>query len=213
MNELDDDIKFKPMTEGLGFHKEKEIIFPAIPRRNNNINRRNEKITSSPEFSTDVLKADLGRFYSPPSSDSKTVKVVNENKPVRASRLQTVFAWLIDVSFVLASVSLTLFLFIVVSGIDKENLLTLLRHTEILVFLIILMSSYYLFYFTVLDMSITPGKALLGIKIIGREDIQIKTKHTFIRSLVTLLSPVLFFLPLIMNFHQKLSKTEIINRN
>ena len=69
---------------------------------------------------------------------------------------------------------------------------------------------YYLLYFTILDLIGSPGKNLVGIRLIRNDGGRLHFRHTFVRSIITILSSAVLFFPLLMDFQGKLTDTKIV---
>ena len=65
-------------------------------------------------------------------------------------------------------------------------------------------------YFSILDLSNSPGKTILGIRLVKSDDTQVSAKQTFTRALITLLSGVALFLPTLLDFQGRLSETKVV---
>jgi len=119
-------------------------------------------------------------------------------------------AWFIDLLMVASFVAVTLSLFVYLSGLSPEKFFTMTPQNDLYVFPLVLFSIYYLLYFTILDIGSTPGKTIMGIKLIKNNNQSVEMKHSFIRALVSLLSFVALFLPMLVDFQGRLSDTKLV---
>ena len=60
------------------------------------------------------------------------------------------------------------------------------------------------------DIVSSPGKSLFNIRVVSLDGKDIKMKNAFLRSFITVISSMAFFLPLFMDFHGKLSDTKLV---
>jgi hypothetical protein len=83
---------------------------------------------------------------------------------------------------------------------------------EIILFTTGVFSIYFLFYFSVLDLSSTVGKSIMGLEIRTLEGKRPGIQNTFSRSLVTLLSIPLLGLPILTVIEEKISGIKVYKR-
>lgn len=119
-------------------------------------------------------------------------------------------AWLVDFFIITMGLTLSFVLLGLSSGIDYKTLISVLNPVDLILFPITFFTIYYVTYFTILDLVATPGKIILGIKLANCDEGRVSAKQTFIRSVVTILSIMIFGLPLLMDFQGKLSATKLV---
>lgn len=223
---------FKPVTKGLGFHHEqkrtntfkstpKEVTLPKPMKASsgllNEISKPNKEVTNN------AIPTGLEAFYGakpqmPTISENEAKKVIDskifeeEKKIVKASSASQFFAWIIDVAIVLSFATITTVLLILVSGMTFQAFMKVVAVTDLAIFGAVLFSLYYLMYFTILDLSATPGKTIFGIRLVRLDNRNVSVKHTFIRSLVSLLSFIAIFLPNLIDFQGRLSDTKAVKQ-
>jgi hypothetical protein len=222
---LDED-SFKPMTKGLGFHQEqKKNSFKAAPKEVksfasaktqpmlNSLSTKNVKT-----IATQHIPSGLEAFYStqvqPRAVDffeqEVEEKTESKKKVIEASSFSQFAAWIIDLLVIASFEIITGAMLILASGIEFKVLARLVSTQDLVAFSVAIFSIYYLLYFTVLDLSASPGKTLLGIKLIKSDKGNVTVKNTFTRALVSLFSAVALFLPMLLDFQGRLSDTKLV---
>lgn len=222
---LDED-SFKPMTKGLGFHHEqKKTSFKVAPKENktfasaktqpmlNSLSAKNTKA-----IATQHIPSGLEAFYGTQVQTrpaeffeiATDEKFETKQKTVEASSLLQFGAWIIDLLVIASFEIITGALLILASGIEFKVLARLVSTQDLIAFSVAIFSIYYLLYFTILDLSASPGKTLFGIRLIKSDKGNVAVKNTFTRSLVSLLSVVALFLPMLLDFQGRLSDTKLV---
>ena len=231
-NEIDDlnNLSFKPINEGLGFHHEKkEAPKKTAPRPQlKPLAAKNQPMPG--EESGPSRQADLKAFYNDPRHKEEILPTRPIQTPValreekakkeiekevvweKAPAFLTIGAWIIDVMMIVMSLGLTLSLLTLASGLEIKELATMFADLEIFIYVATLFFIYYMLYFSILDMSATFGKSLMGIKLVTTNNKPVRVKHTFVRAFVTLTSFIAIGLPLLMNFQGKLSDTFVVKK-
>ena len=201
LDEIDlDKITFRPITQGLGFHPEKKEI-PII---------RSKMSTPRPNqpFSTTFAPA--------PTLSVPKPKVAMPKIEVKALEVAPfslrVTAFALDMLIVLVGTAITLFILGLGSGLSIEILVSILGPKDIILFTIGVFSIYFLFYFSILDLSSTAGKSLMGLEMKTIDGKRAGIQNSFSRSLITLLSLPLLGAPAIAEVQEKLSGTKIYKK-
>lgn len=224
---------FKPMTKGLGFHQEqKRTSFKPAPKEVKPFGtaRTNTKTASllsplSGQAGTAVqnqMPSGLEAFYGTKGSTGSQTNIL-EKKIERgeekvetkityktASAVTQFFAWAVDVLVVASFVAVTGALLVFASGIQFQMFARLISNQDLIAFTTAIFSIYYLLYFTILDLSASPGKTIMGIRLLKTDNSNVSVKNTFIRALVSLLSSVALFLPMLLDFQGRLSDTKVV---
>lgn len=223
---------FKPVTKGLGFHHEqkRQNSFRTTPKeiKNNSATKSlhpllNDLDTNNQKKVGANVPSGLEAFYgkAPEHKKVEEVKLADtttllSNNEVQyiekknASIVLTFAAWAIDLLVVLAFSIITTTLLVWASGINFNTFLRIVPMEDTIIFSAILFSIYYMLYFTILELNGTPGKTIFGLKLVTLSNRPITVRHTFIRSIVSLLSFVALFLPMLVDFQGRLSETKVI---
>lgn len=223
---------FKPMTKGLGFHHEqKRKSFTPAPKEAKSFNSTKPNRPSallsplsnqSKVATASQLPSGLEAFYGTSTNtnsqmkeeaikldDQKNKMEITLNYPL-ASNTSQLLAWLIDLSLVASFVAITGIFLVLASGIQFSILMKLISPQDLAIFTASIFSIYYLLYFTILDLSVSPGKTILGIRLLRVDETNVSVKNTFTRALVSLLSGIALFLPLLLDFQGRLSDTKVV---
>jgi len=199
-----DNITFKPITQGLGFHPEKKEI-PIIKSK-----------VSSPKPSFAARNV----LVPPPTFSStmiipKSVKVkpkIEEEILEETQISERLMAFSLDFLIISLATTITILVLGLSSGLSIEILRTIFTPKEIILFTTCVFSIYFLFYFSVLDLSSTFGKSMMGLEIKTLEGKRPGIQNTFSRSLVTLLSIPFLGLPMVTVIEEKISGIKVYKR-
>jgi hypothetical protein len=236
-DEIDDlnNLNFKPINKGLGFHKEEKKSVKKIVKSSSlsPLSARNQpRPDVLSEVKTDFISKDyiaerpqeLSAFYSSKIEEPAVKKVEKKelNKTstkkiisaVRKEKDAAVFlqvaAWCIDLIFIVMILGATLSVLSLFSGIEISYFREMLLRPEISIYIAGLFFIYYLLYFSVLDLAGTFGKSLMGIKLQTVNNKPLRVKHTFVRAFISLTSFLAVGLPLVMDFQGRLSETKVV---
>lgn len=226
---------FKPMTKGLGFHHEqkrssfkpapKEVkpfgVARTQPKAAAILNTLSNKNTAA---ASQHMPTGLEAFYGTKGISSNQVQQNDTSKKIEmfeearesktssklASPSMQLFAWAIDLLVIASFVAVTGALLVLASGIQYEMFARLISKQDLGIFTASIFSIYYLLYFTILDLSASPGKTIIGIRLVKTDNTNVSVKHTFTRALVSLLSSIALFLPTLLDFQGRLSDTKVV---
>lgn len=208
---------FEPITEGLGFNneikkKDNRIVKTKTTTKPAPVLRREDFEQKEQEFRGEGLSS----FY----QDSKLTTVksparvktekVDFKPALTEAPLELRFgSWIIDLLTVVAMFAGTIAICATLVSLPLSERTLSMLGMEAYLYMGIIFSCYYLFYFTLFDLQTTVGKYLLGIKTYSSSDQEMTLKQSFIRSLTGLLSLILFGFPLLFDFQGKLSDTKV----
>jgi uncharacterized RDD family membrane protein YckC len=216
---------FKPVTKGLGFHHEqkKSNYKPVTHPKIETLRSSGPLINISSVTETRIRKqapTGLEAFYGTSaaseasileiSPEIKNVTNFNQENTKSASSILQFSAWLIDMLVIFALIAITGVCLVLASGMDYQIILKLISKLDLMIFSVSIFAIYYVLYFTILDLSTSPGKLILGLRLVGTDGGNINAKNTFTRSIVSLLSLLVFCLPMFLDFQGRLSDTKII---
>lgn len=225
---------FKPMTKGLGFHHEqKRSSFKPAPKEVkpfgvartqpkaatilNSLSTKNTATVS--QHMPTGLEAFYGAKGNPGNqvqqNTEKKIELFEEVKESKitfkaASTTTQFFAWAIDLLVIASFVAVTGALLVLASGIQFQMFARLISNQDLAIFTASIFSIYYLLYFTILDLSASPGKTIMGIRLLKTDNSNVGVKDTFTRALVSLLSSIALFLPTLLDFQGRLSDTKVV---
>lgn len=218
---------FKPVTKGLGFHQEqKKTTFKPVAQPRHGTFKNTGPINKiSSELEVKIQQqgpSGLQAFYGASSistlqqtnleniSSEKTEIKIEEASFLEVKPFVQFTAWVIDLVLILALVAVTGACLVLASGLNYSLILKLATSSDLTIFGGSVFSIYYILYFTILELSVTPGKIICGIRLVSSDRNQISVKNTFIRSLVSLLSVLVFCFPMVLDFQGRLSDTKIV---
>lgn len=217
-----DDFDFKPLNKGLGFHQE-ERNNGILPTNKKNISvTRGSQVSKAPGLGISNPKvADKGlqsmnalsAFYSETQKEeieAPILKIENTLEYVVAKPLTQFMAWFVDLALVLAISTSLLGLFVVVSGLTINQFYQIIGPNDLLLFGATSFSIFYLSYFSILDLQVTPGKGLFNLQLLRENNKEVSLKDSFLRSFITLLSFVTLGLPCLIDFQGKLTDTKVV---
>lgn len=189
-----DDFSFKPITKGLGFHPKKEEI--ARPFKPTPV-RATRNYTQTTTTTTLV----------------RPVKKVKEKEILlTANPRDKILAFIIDLSIITAVSILTLTMLVYGADLNIQVLISLFPFYELFLFASSIFSLYFLLYFSILDLTATPGKSLMGLELKLENGKRPQLGNTLPRAMITLLSLPLVGLPLLSNFQSRYSESEVYKK-
>lgn len=226
---------FKPMTKGLGFHQDtKRPSFKPAPKEvkpfgsaktpmNSTLSTLSATTTAKPTAQASHLPSGLEAFYgatqAPKTETPNLFEQAAKKEEVKAEKAVSkkaapqsaqFLAWIIDVMVIASFVILTGVLLVWASGIEFNMYSRLISTQDLAIFGAAIFSIYYLLYFTILDLSATPGKTIFGIRLAKVNGGEVSVKHTFARALISLCSGIALFLPMLLDFQGRLSDTKVV---
>lgn len=204
----------KPVNRGLGFHKPQERVRPkSVPQKIDTPRvsvLNNQKPIPRPLSSlTEVMPAHL--------ESERPTFLKNEVKPVakeetfiklkRASGADRSLAFLIDLTFILLMM-LGVGVIVALALSHPINLETLENLAFSLSFNLSCLGVFcvmYLLYFGVLDMHSSFGKEIMGLNVKSISQSNLAFTQTLMRTVLSLFSFIALGLPLILDFHSRLT--------
>ena len=221
-----DNMSFSALDKGLGFHHKEEKLKET--NKSNTYELKNTKLRTNKdikEISVPTLKTDKPMGVAEVSiNDAYGLGEINETNNrrefesaiqedpaiIESSLEKVTAAWAVDLILIFLSIVAALILFTSATGISFNEFESFMFRSEAQVFVGIFFTIFYLLYFSVLDLNSSPGKLLFGTKLVSMNGKRLSVFHTFIRSVIILISIPLFLVPLIFGLHNKLSGTQSI---
>jgi uncharacterized RDD family membrane protein YckC len=230
---------FKPMTNGLGFHQDqKRASFKPSPKEVKPFGTARTQPKAATVLSSlaggqaakataQHMPTGLEAFYGAKGNPGNQNQINNQNiletkldfseekvevkTTYKTASIGAQFvAWAIDLLVVISFVAVTGALLVFASGIQFQMFARLISTQDLIIFTAAIFSIYYLLYFTILDLSASPGKTIMGIRLLRTDNKNVSVKNTFTRALVSLLSSVALFLPMLLDFQGRLSDTKLV---
>lgn len=230
---FDQELPFKPLTRGLGFHHEakEEQALGTLKARSNDLKRSlNDRASNlqknreaSPLSNKDM--GDLAPFYSSKpkervepiiSSEAPAPRSANSRSTSQKSaRIDLRFlAFSIDIAIILSALVVTFLSILISSGISlmviRENLSVEFAAAYIMPISLL----FYFFYFSFFDKTnfSSPGKKVMGIRVVSESSGEVTMSQAFLRSLVVIASAVTAGLMSALDFQGRLTDTKVIKR-
>lgn len=210
-----DDLDFKPITSGLGFHHPQttQEIKPIAPERP----VMTKPLAVKPvQPDMNVYQNDLSMFYGHAAAAAKPAPVPEDEAPVertyqKAARSSRVLAFVVDLLIVLVFLALTLTVMARSVDLDVIQIWQSFPN-EVTPLVVCLFCGFYFMYFSVLEKSSgsTFGKNLLGIRVVGMDDKLLSFSALALRTFVTLLNFLSLGLFSYFNLQDRLSNSKVI---
>jgi uncharacterized RDD family membrane protein YckC len=233
MNDIDIDkifgenLKVKPLTDGLGFHhdnpKEKTASLRTKQKTlQEDLENRNKVILQKQKrpvhrSGEKAMMGDLSAFYE--ESEVKKIKPVITEKEivnrdiVHVSLADRFFAFFLDL-FVVSFMFITIVvLSVILSPLPQNILMRGFLDYSFVIDGAVLYSLLFIFYFSFLDKTSfsTIGKNLLGIKLMSIKG-RVSLANTFIRATATYFGLLTLGLSSILGINDMISKTQLVKR-
>lgn len=224
-----DSFELKPISRGLGFHDEEkrdsvptQVAKKAVARSRSSVSKApklsgNAFLQSSPQAVSDSglmsgVEAIYGLKKESNSRSKEFKKPIKSNLKV-ANSVNVVVAFFLDLVIIAASTALLLGSFYIL-GFQNFSFLGLLAFvSDSVAYVCMFFALSFLSYFSLLEPVGTLGKRSLSLRVChikGQSGITIR--QSFIRGLVSLMSLPLLGIPLLLDFHGKLSDSRVVQR-
>lgn len=234
LNEINlDDLSFKPINKGLGFHHEtKRSTLNKRPTKSTNFNQVTnnlEKATFKKRSSNSlngpmIESSEVSEFYKRMDNEDRNQTPQTEQiEPALGKTKKIVFHKDATLSqrfgaFIIDIIILSGFMGIIFSGLikfvnreyDIFKILSSLNYISLLG--IILFGVLFIAYFSIIELFTTPGKVLLNIEVIRADGKKLGIRDTISRAVVSFLSVLLFCMPLFLKFQDRLSETRVVRK-
>jgi len=230
-----EELSFDLADEGLGFHCRENLASEMItgPKKIAKI-ELNKKLLSSKSNISPIDLPQTSSGTSLPGLEESSQRVTlgvggesflenfnNKNIPkeefspgkilLKKSSIEKVaFAWVVDIILILFFIAISVVFFFALTNIPYNEVLKLIEFKEMVLFFCIFFSIFYLFYFSILDLSGTPGKLIFATKLASTKKGRLKMRQTLLRALIILCSPLFLFLPIIYGLHDTASSTQSV---
>jgi uncharacterized RDD family membrane protein YckC len=235
--ELDEEFDFKPITKGLGFHhsikdkkeltstlKQKQIdLKDSLDQRAKQLNKPINKINTQ---ATATSMGDLAPFYQEQKKESVSldIEVSKEeddhegiaNAMVESASMIIRFgAWLMDMIIINALFFISFISMMLTSRTPLTVVRELLMSVDLFITIMPIYVIFYIFYFSFFDKTSfsTPGKKLMGLKVINLQNENISMLQALMRSLITVVAAFTFGLITILDAQSRLTDTKVIRKN
>ena len=225
IDDLFDDLDFKPITSGLGFHQKNNNPKPAFTDR---VTPQAATVTQSAPSNQslkhqptkgEVYQNDLAAFYNNATATAPVINQIEEQPETTevkrfrtAARSTRFFAYLADLVFITSLLSVVVVVMARVIHMDIVSAWTNYPQ-EITPLVISLFVGFYLMYFSIFDKypGASIGKSLFNLKVVKKVDQKPLTfSELFFRSLVTMASFLTFGLFSYFDLQNKVTSSEVV---
>ncbi len=197
-----DNLSFRPITQGLGFHPEKKEI-PIIKSKQQSNFQSNPLPRATPQIRA------VPKIAPRPAIQKPKIEVEVSEKAEIPTRF---WAFMVDLIIICLGTVVTQFVLGSASGLSWDVLISIFTIKELIFFTIGIFSIYFLFYFSVLDLSSTVGKSMMSLEIKASDGKRPSVQNTVSRAFVTLLFLPLFGIPMLAGVEEKLSGIKVFKR-
>lgn len=222
---FDEDFNFRAITDGLGFHhsvKNKNEVQRSLKSKATELQKdfdaRIKLLSNQQNSIREVDMGDLSPFYQ--KSESTHISIPTTNADLKnaesneAGTFERLGAWIID--FVMISVLYTVVFLstIILTNTPLSFLRDLILGKEFFITLMPLFIGFYLFYFSFFDKTnfSSPGKKILGLKVVTLEGRNASMIQALGRALITLAAIPSAGLLVFIDAQSRLTDTKVIKK-
>lgn len=225
-NLLDNDQFFKPLTDGLGFHhsiKEKKEIKANLSTKSialkEQLETRAQELklrSTSIEKTNQVNMGELAPFYNNEvESQSSPIELHTHLETLVEATMFTRFgAWIVDLVLITSIITVALVSIIFTSQIPLSYLRENILDVDLVVSFFSISILFYSFYFSFFDKTTfsSPGKRMLGLKVVSIKGSPITFVQAFSRVIITMISAITLGLGCVIKVQDKLTDTVVVKK-
>lgn len=212
IDDLFDDLDFKPITSGLGFHHKANNPKPAFTER------VTPQAASQVPASGEIYQNDLSVFYNNPSTLKEEITpsiTIKEKEIVRlkaAGKGQRVGAFVADLLFISSLLSIVI---VVMARIIHMDAVSAWRNypQEITPLVVSLFVGFYLMYFSVFDKfpGASLGKTLFNLRVVSKGNQKaLSFSQLLMRSFITLIGFLSLGLFFYFDLQNKVTNSQVV---
>lgn len=224
---FDDEIPFKAVTKGLGFHhtpKESAQQPDTLQSRSKSLeasfNQRAAKVQKAqePKAMSAREMGDLAPFYSSKEEETIELKLEQEIKieetVAQASLASRLFAFSVDIVIIFCALGLMFLSVLIAADISLMFVRENLQSEVFLTSAVPMAALFYFFYFSFFDKTAfsSPGKKIVGIGVESTVAERVKMSQAFMRSLIVLVSALSLGMISVLDLQSKLTETKVVKK-
>lgn len=228
---FEQDLPFKPVTRGLGFHNEEDKVegLNTLATRAKELERdlsnraKTLNLKQLHQTGENRFLGELAPFYEPQKKKlgEEKLSVAEESglkshdeELVCAPLYLRVSAYFADLSILISVLAITFLSIFMTSGMSLISIRTEMSAGFLSATVLPLSFLFYVFYFSFFDKTkfSTPGKRIMGLQVVSEKGESITIYQSFLRSVYVLLFSVGLWIPLFASLQDKLSRTKVICR-
>ncbi|MBH47598.1 MAG: hypothetical protein CME71_05460 [Halobacteriovorax sp.] len=202
-----DEFEFKAIGEGLGFHQPTER-----PRwKSATVTTKNQPQEKANPHA--ITREQLGVMYQEATTHIKPkaqAKASVSQTYKNATLPERFTAQVVDTLIITASVATILLAMMSLAQVPLNDSIRLLTSFDVAPVALILWLFSYVSYFTILETKQTPGKNLMRIKVADMNGQRLSLSRSLERTIFRTLSWLALGFPLLMNFHGRLSRSQVL---
>lgn len=221
-NLLDDEKIFKPLTEGLGFHhsikEQKELKADLATKKvvlKEQLETRAKELNLRSTKTNNISMGELAPFYSDKTEVVAKVELHSHESDLKEASLVTRFgAWFVDAVIIASIITISFVSIIFIANIPLSYIRDNVLNLDLILSFMSISILFYSFYFSFFDKTSfsTPGKRLLGLRILSIKGGPITFIQAFSRVLITFVSILTLGLGSILRIQDKLTDTIVVNK-
>lgn len=221
-NLLDDEKIFKPLTEGLGFHhsikEQKEVKADLATKKvvlKEQLETRAKELNLRSTKTNNISMGELAPFYSDKTEVVAKVELHSHESDLEEASLVTRFgAWFVDAVIIASIITISLVSIIFIANIPLSYIRDNILNLDLILSFMSISILFYSFYFSFFDKTSfsTPGKRLLGLRVLSIKGDPITFIQAFSRVLITFASILTLGLGSILRIQDKLTDTIVVNK-
>tara|TARA_R110000868_G_scaffold97619_3_gene268591 strand:+ start:8861 stop:9538 length:678 start_codon:yes stop_codon:yes gene_type:complete len=203
-----DDFEFKAIGEGLGFHQPTER-----PRWKSAAATAPKQTKSENSNTSSITREQLGVMYQGAQSVAKATPQPREKiaQTYKTAGLPERFtAQMVDTFIITITVAAMLLAMMATAQVPMKDSIQLLTSLDVAPVALILWLFSYVSYFTILETKQTPGKNLMRIRVADMNGERLSLSKSLERTVFRTLSWLALGFPLLMNFHGRLSRSQVL---
>jgi hypothetical protein len=223
------DFDFKPITDGLGFHhslQEKKNIETNMKSQQAGLKKdMTQRVKTLQNEARHIEKplhmGELSAFYESETPSHITELTVEDSRDESANTQASIMApihyrfvaWLIDVVILFTVMFFTVAVIVLSTELPLETFNIFMLSDELFLSFGSIFGMFYLFYFTLLDMTkfSTIGKRIMSIRLESNSS-RINLVQSFTKAVVSLVAIPTMGLPALLRIDNMLTSTYVSNR-
>lgn len=217
LDDLFDDLDFKPITSGLGFNQKNNNPKPAFTDRVSPQSASQTPVALATNTASEVYQNDLSAFYNNTAAP-QVIAAVSKNTEVEVRRYKTASygvrfgAFIADLLFISSLLSIVM---VVMARIIHMDAISAWRNypQEITPLIVSLFIGFYLMYFSIFDKNpgASLGKTLFNLRVVQKEGQKAMSfSQLLTRSLITLFGFLSLGLFSYFDLQNKITGSEVV---
>ena len=229
---FDEEFEFKPITKGLGFHhsiKDKKEVSYSLKQQQidlkDTLEQRGKQLNRPVGQPSATSMGDLAPFYQEQKNEPVSLEINVTTEEIRisepavdviedASMILRFGAWLMDMIIINALFLIAFVSMMLTSNTPLSVIRELVMSVDLFITIIPIYAIFYIFYFSFFDKTSfsTPGKKMVGIRVVNLNDRNVSMLQALLRSIITVISVFTFGLITLLDAQSRLTDTKVVRR-